>query len=65
MGQEVTIIDRINNYLASGGLFNPEAMDHDKVRQLLIDCRDEIERLQELSLTNMSINKAVSLGLLD
>lgn len=29
--------DRVRNYLGSGGLFNPEAMEHDKVRDLLID----------------------------
>ena len=31
------IQDRIRNYLESGGLWNPEAMEHDKVRDLLID----------------------------
>jgi hypothetical protein len=27
-------------------LYNPELMQHDKVRDLLIDCRDEIARLR-------------------
>ncbi len=40
------INERITNYLGNGGLFNSESMDHDKVRDLLIECRDEIERLQ-------------------
>ena len=40
------INERITNYLSNGGLFNPESMDHDKVRDLLIECRDEIERLR-------------------
>jgi hypothetical protein len=31
--------ERITNYLSNGGLFNPESMEHDKVRKLLIDCR--------------------------
>lgn len=31
------INERITNYLGNGGLFNPESMDHDKVRDLLID----------------------------
>ena len=31
---------RITEYLASGGLFNPELMDHDLVRDLLISLRD-------------------------
>lgn len=30
---------RITDYLGNGGLFNPEMMDHDKVRDLLLDCR--------------------------
>ena len=32
-------IERINVYLAGGGLFNPEMAMHDRVRDLLIDCR--------------------------
>ncbi len=35
--------DRITQYLEVGGLFNPESMDHAKVRDLLIDCRDAIQ----------------------
>jgi hypothetical protein len=34
------LFDRITNYLGNGGLFNPEMMEHEKVRDLLIDCRD-------------------------
>lgn len=34
---------RITEYLSAGGLFNPELMDHEKVRDLLIDARDVIE----------------------
>lgn len=41
----VDIIDRITEYLSAGGLFNPEYMEHDKVRNLLIDCRDKITKL--------------------
>ena len=33
---------RITHYLASGGLFNPELMEHEKVRDLLIDCRNNM-----------------------
>ena len=36
----VDLAKRIANYLSAGGLFNPEAMDHDKVHDLLIDCRN-------------------------
>lgn len=43
-----TIINRIEEYLSVGGLFNPEAVvPQDAVRDLIIDCRDEILRLQE------------------
>ena len=38
--------ERINDYLSAGGLFNPELMEHEKVRELLLDCRDEIMDLQ-------------------
>ncbi len=41
------ILKRIQDYLSKGGLFNPELMEHDKVRQLILDCRREIERLSD------------------
>jgi len=34
---------RITEYLEMGGLFNPESVDHEKVRDLLIDCRELID----------------------
>jgi hypothetical protein len=34
---------RITDYLANGGLWNPELADHEAVRALLIDARDVIE----------------------
>ena len=39
--------DKITNYLANGGLFNPEMMDHEKVRDLLMESRAELIRLRE------------------
>lgn len=36
----MSLADRITDYLASGGLFNPEMANHEAVRDLLIDCRD-------------------------
>lgn len=36
------ILGRIQQYLALGGLFNPEAMEHDKVKRLVMDTRDLI-----------------------
>lgn len=41
------LLDRIANYLGNGGLINPEWMEHDKVRDLIMDCRDKIEQLEE------------------
>lgn len=37
---------RIQDYLGNGGLINPEMMEHDKVRNLIIDCREYIEKTQ-------------------
>ncbi len=34
------LIHRITEYLAVGGLFNPECMEHEKVRDMVIDCRE-------------------------
>lgn len=34
---------RVTEYLSNGGLFNPELMDHEAVRNMLIDARDVIE----------------------
>lgn len=36
----------ISQYLFMGGMFNPEHMEHHKVSDLLMRCRDEIERLK-------------------
>lgn len=35
--------ERISEYLLMGGLFNPEAMNHDAVRDLLVDCHDFLD----------------------
>lgn len=37
------LIDRITEYLATGGLFNPELANHEAVRDLLIECRDALK----------------------
>lgn len=36
-------IDKIDNYLKMGGLFNSELMEHHKVSDLLLECRNEIQ----------------------
>ena len=45
-GSALNCRERITDYLSSGGLFNPELMEHEKVRELLLDCREEIIELQ-------------------
>lgn len=42
-----SISDEISEYLQLGGLFNPELMDHDKVRDLLMRARDSHDALVE------------------
>lgn len=62
----MTLQDRIQSYLGNGGLFNPEMMEHDKVRNLIIDCRTALasnrETLKEVStcLNCMTLDKAGS-----
>jgi hypothetical protein len=41
------LLSRIKNYLGNGGLFNPEMMEHDKVRDLILDCREHISRARD------------------
>ncbi len=43
------LLDRIQNYLGNGGLFNPEAMEHDKVRDMILEFRAFL--LKDKSLT--------------
>jgi len=37
------VLMRIQEYIGNGGLFNPDLMDHDKVRDLVVDCRGAIQ----------------------
>lgn len=39
--------ESITAYLCGGGLFNPELANHDAVRDLLIDCRDDLTALRQ------------------
>ena len=36
------LVGRIREYLSNGGLFNPECMDHEKVRDLLMDVLEHL-----------------------
>lgn len=42
-----SVIDRITAYLSGGGLWNPELANHDHVRDLLLDCRNELVALRQ------------------
>lgn len=37
--KEGSVVDKINEYLVNGGLFNPELTNHDVVRDILLDGR--------------------------
>lgn len=39
-----SILERIQSYLNNGGFFNPELMDHEAVRDLILDIRDHLEQ---------------------
>lgn len=47
MPEPMTLEERLTEYLALGGLFNPELMNHDKVRDLLIDLRATLAQRRE------------------
>lgn len=42
---DIDVLDKITDYLSSGGLFNPELMEHDKVRDMVIEAREVINQL--------------------
>ena len=42
----MTVIERINEYLVLGGLFNPELANHTAVRDLIIASRNHIKELE-------------------
>ena len=43
MAQQVQdLVNKITDYLAMGGLFNPELANHLAVRDLLIECREAL-----------------------
>jgi len=41
------LLNKIQNYLDSGGFFNPERMEHDKVRDLIMDCKAILKKAIE------------------
>jgi hypothetical protein len=50
----------IQSYTDHGGLTNPEMMDHEKVRNMVMICRDEIISLRE-TLTNLYDGRVIAL----
>jgi len=49
MDQQVQdLINRITDYLAMGGLFNPELANHTTVRDLLIECREALNGMDKV-----------------
>ncbi len=49
MADRGDVLTRAVEYFDNGGFFNPEAMAHDKVRELLMDFCDEVSRLRASS----------------
>ena len=41
------VIGQITQYLGNGGFFNPEYMNHEAVRDLLMDCRTELQSCKD------------------
>jgi hypothetical protein len=56
------ISDVITEYLSVGGLFNPELMEHEKVRDLLMCCRTELQRIPKLEKAVALLNSMVLAG---
>jgi hypothetical protein len=42
-----TLQERVQDYLSNGGLFNPELMEHDKVRDLIMDLANALFRREK------------------
>jgi len=59
MNNSEYLIERINNYLYTGGLFNPEMADHNKVRDLLIECRAEMDALSVVNVSAENDGRSV------
>lgn len=55
--REEKLRERITNYLIDGGLFNPEMASHERVRELLMDCREAL--LAVLSPASPSLSASV------
>lgn len=58
----MSVEGRIKSYLGNGGLFNTELMEHEKVRDLIMDCRDEIQSLKEEIDRNATVWDSTCLG---
>lgn len=63
------LADIITEYLMVGGLFNPEMMEHDKVRDLLMGCHTALrtveplqQRIKELEADKARIDHLVKIG---
>jgi hypothetical protein len=47
MNERIQLLQRIQNYLEMGGLWNPECMEHDKVRELIMDVRSYLVMVEK------------------
>ncbi len=51
MSTENNVLELVDEYLRHGGLFNPELMNHERVRDMVIRLRDEVVSLRALLLS--------------
>lgn len=54
------VYDRLAEYCLHCGVYNQELMQHEKVRDLLIDCRAEIARLRLTDAERAAVEKAAA-----
>ncbi len=43
--EPLELLNRIQSYFGNGGMFNPETMEHDKVRSLILDIREFLSKI--------------------
>lgn len=55
-----TLDEQITEYLTLGGMFNPELMDHSKVREILIRCREDLQDHHQQNLEIIRLRKEIT-----
>lgn len=45
--ESLELVERLNNYLGNGGFWNPDLMERDKMRNMIVDVRDFLAAMNE------------------